>query len=373
MATLHRRRLLHLIGGMAASAMPLASTPVHAGADWRLRWDKLIAAAQAEGALSLITWAATWGGVGFSAAIDAFTTAFPGITVQWLPESAADVWLAAVRRERAAQRYSFDLAIVQPDAALTTGAQDGLWAPLQPLLFHPEVSTDDAWRDGFAARFLDTAGNSAFSWEYQAIHTCAINRNFVDAAEITSVADLVQPPWTGKIIAADPRVGIGLTSAAAISRHWGTDMLRRLLVEQQPTITSDPQELAEGLDSGRYLVAMGLRPKALEAFQQEHPGRGKQITLLDLPDADFAGTTPLLFFDRSPHPAAAALFANWILTREGQTILTSALPTNSARSDVAPVVLDSIATPGQRYYEPDREANFAHTAETATVVRNLLG
>lgn len=81
-------------------------------------------------------------------------------------------------------------------------------------------------------------------------------------------------------------------------------MLNRLFVERQPTIMSDPQESAEGLDSGLYLVAMGLRPKALEAFQQEHPGRGKQITPLDLPDADLAGATPLLYCDRAPQPAA---------------------------------------------------------------------
>ena len=80
----------------------------------------------------------------------------------------------------------------------------------------------------------------------------------------------------------------------------------------------------------------------------------------------------LLHFDRAPHPAAARLFANWILTREGQTLLAGALQTNSARADVPTFQADETGSAGGAHYEPDREANFAHTAATQTLIRGLL-
>jgi ABC-type Fe3+ transport system substrate-binding protein len=81
----------------------------------------------------------------------------------------------------------------------------------------------------------------------------------------------------------------------------------------------------------------------------------------------------LFCFDRAPHPAAAALFANWILTHEVQTILTSGLRTNSAHTDVDPFEPDGIGDENKTYYEQDREANYAHTTATQQFVNGLLG
>ena len=180
----------------------------------------------------------------------------------------------------------------------------------------------------------------------------------------------MDPTWTGKIISSDPRLGIGLHSAAAVSRSAGTDALRRLLVDQRPTIVGEARLLAEALVQGHYPVALGLRPKALAPFRDT--GLVDKVRWLDLPDADFAVTTSLLYFDRAPHPAAARLFANWILTRDGQTLLAGSLPTNSARLDVPPFEADGVGTPGAAYFEPDRESNAEHIAATQRLIRGLL-
>jgi ABC-type Fe3+ transport system substrate-binding protein len=114
-----------------------------------------------------------------------------------------------------------------------------------------------------------------------------------------------------------------------------------------------------------------VRPKALNPLRDR--GLGGNIQYLDLPDADFAGSTAMLYFEQAPHPAAARLFANWILTREAQTTLASSLATNSARTDVDAFEPDGVGTAGRTYYEPDREANYAHTAATRQLIRDLLG
>jgi ABC-type Fe3+ transport system substrate-binding protein len=326
-----------------------------------------------EGKLSLITWGDTWGGPGyggFRQMVATFQQTFPGIAVDWLPENSASVWLDKVRLDRRAGNYSFDLALVQPIPSLIEGRPEGIWAPIGPLLFRPDVLSDHAWRDGLDARFLDNDRNLCLSWEYSVIHTYAINTDLVQPGEITTFDDLLNPKWRGKFISLDPRLGLGLNVAAAIAKSRGTDTLRQLLVDQRPTIVSVAKDLAEEIALGRYPIALGLRPKALAPFQAQ--GLAARIRHLDLPDADYAVTTPILYFDRAPHPAAAKLFTNWILTQAGQTLLTSSLPTNSARTDVVPFVPEGIGTTGKPYYEPEREAHYSHTAATQQLVRDLL-
>jgi iron(III) transport system substrate-binding protein len=264
---------------------------------------------------------------------------------------------------------------VQPDRALADGAADGMWAPLKPLLFRPDVLDDAAWRDGFAARFLDAGGSRCFAWSCQVFHAYAMNIDLLPETAIRSIPDLLDPRWKGKILSPDPRLGMGLLVAASVARRWGGDVLKRLLVDQRPVfVNGGPESVTEPLAHGRYPIALGVRPKALDPLRAR--GVGLQVRYLDLPDADFVASSPLLYFDRAPHPAAARLFANWVLTQEAQAILASSLPTNSARTDVAPGSLDETggtAGPGAAYYEPDREANFAHTAETQRFIRRLLG
>ena len=231
--------------------------------------------------------------------------------------------------------------------------------------------TDQAsWRHGAGSRFLDAGGDLCFAWEYYALRACAINRELVNESEIRNVRDLLQPKWRGKIIFSDPRLGVGLRIAASIARQAGAEVLEPLLRGQRPAIVGEARQLAEAVVEGTHPIAFGLRPKALAPFRAQ--GLDRKVKFLDLADADPVGSTSLLHFDRAPHPAAAQLFANWILTRDGQTALTSNLPTNSARTDVKPFADEGIATPGQRYYEPDRESNYPHNDETERLVRSLL-
>jgi iron(III) transport system substrate-binding protein len=267
---------------------------------------------------------------------------------------------------------AFDVALVQPDRALAEGGPDGLWAPVRPLLFRPDVLDDGVWRDGVDARFLDVGGSLCFSWEYQVVHAYAVNTDLVRPDEITRVTDLLDPRWAGAILSMDPRIGGGLLSAASVARSWGTDALRQLLVDQRPSFSrGGPSEVTDALVHGRHPIALGVRPKALNPLREQ--GLGHNVAYLDLPDADFAATNSLLYFDRAPHPAAATLLANWILTQEAQSTLASTLRTNSARTDVAAFEPDGIATGGTAYYEPDREANYPHTIATQRFVNGLLG
>jgi ABC-type Fe3+ transport system substrate-binding protein len=180
------------------------------------------------------------------------------------------------------------------------------------------------------------------------------------------------------VLSSDPRVGHALSTTAAVAASRGPDVGRRLRVDQPPTVSVGGRHLAEAVVSGRYPVVLGLRPKALASLADrgqprrlDQPPEGGNVRFLDLPEADVAATTSLLYFDQAPHSAAARLFANWVLTQEGQTSLTGNLPTNSARADVAPFLADGVGA-APTYYEPEREANYAPLAETQRLVRDLL-
>lgn len=348
----------------APAATPPAQEASRAG-----DWERLVAAARAEGQLSLVTLVNR----GWSAVIESFERAFPGVAVRRLAESSAPVWWDAVRRGHAAGSQSFDLAFVQPGTTIRGDAAAGLWAPIRPLLFRPDVLDGAAWRGGLDARFLDAGSTLSFDWEHHVHHAYLVKTDLVGEGEITSVRDLLDPKWRGSVLSSDPRTGDGLTAATAVAKAHDEDVLRRLLVDQRPTyIAADGWNSSRAAEfvRGRFPIARNLRPKPLADVRAA--GLANNLKYLDLPDTDFVPSVAMMHVDGAPHPAAAKLFANWILTREGQTLLTANLPTNSARTDVPPFDPDAVGAPGNTYYDPDATANEAHAARTATFVQGLL-
>ena len=344
----------------------IVSTPFSGNPGARQDWDALVREAKGEGTLFILV----RGQAGYRRVTNDFQTAFPNIDVQVFSESSPTAWIERVRAERAAGKYNLDLGFLQPEPALTQGLKDGFWAPLRPLLGRSDVTGDSLWRDGLASRFLDARGQFAFGWEYQVQHAYAVDTRMVNEGEITSVQNLLDQKWRGKIVTSDPRIGSGLLSAASVAKTHGNDTVKRLLVDQQPKVAGSAVDLMDALVKGGYPIAQGVRPKALQPYRDRR--EAGHIKFLDLPDADHVPGTALFAFNNTPHPAAARLFVNWVLARQGQTQLVQHLLTNSARTDVDNYEKDGVGQPGKPYYEPDREANYAHTAATQQFVRGLL-
>ena len=63
--------------------------------------------------------------------------------------------------------------------------------------------------------------------------------------EISSVRDLLNPKWRGKVITSDQRIGSGLFSVASVAKTYSNDVVKTLLVGQQPKVGGGSNLLIE--------------------------------------------------------------------------------------------------------------------------------
>src|SRR5207237_1132941 len=94
---------------------------------------------------------------------------------------------------------------------------------------------------------------------------------------------------------------------------------------------------------------------------------------LDIPELDYATNYTVLLYNKAPHPAAAKLFINWFLSKEGQTVWCKEIPQNSARTDVETFNPEGAATPGKQYYIANHETQYEKQTETLEFISKLVG
>jgi ABC-type Fe3+ transport system substrate-binding protein len=212
---------------------------------------------------------------------------------------------------------------------------------MRPLLFRPDVVGDSNWIDGsFDAGWLDH--DKKFGYTHTANKggdQLWVNTDLVNQGEIKTFADLLDPMWKGKIELQDPRVSgdsfVFLTALRLNLGSQGDELMRKLLVDQQPIIATDPRNTVERLIRGAVAIASGPRTDTLLPFKQQ--GLTDKLFLLRLPETAFKQVSSgLWFINKAPHPNATKLFVNWACTQEGSSAYVRNLITNSRRTDVDP-------------------------------------
>ena len=201
-----------------------------------------------------------------------------------------------------------------------------------------------------------------------------VNTDLVQDGEIKSVEDVLNPKWKGKITSSDPRAqGGGFNPATVMRLSYGDDIIKRLWKDQEVVLSRDERQLTESMVRGRYAIGVGAVYKViLEEFLAQ--GLGKNLKRLDLDNVDSVGASGnvLLVFNHAPHPSAARLFANWLLTREGQTIWTKYALSNSRRVDVEPTTPRLQPDPSRKYPQIDAGGMLDDVAKTQELARAAL-
>jgi iron(III) transport system substrate-binding protein len=103
----------------------------------------------------------------------------------------------------------------------------------------------------------------------------------------------------------------------------GPKFIRRLFGEMDVTLFRDRRQSVDWLAHGKFAVCFFCIPSELGAAQSQ----GLPIGKFDLLK-EGAGITPhtgaIGLMNKAPHPNAARVFINWLLSREGQITVQNA-------------------------------------------------
>lgn len=335
----------------APKVMPVEERPSELAAPvtktgWEAEWERLQKAAQKEGRLVIY---GDQPPLGREAIQKGWREKF-GLEAEFVAGRGAEVAEKLLRERRAGIFYA-DVYTGGATTATIRLKPEGVLAPLEQIIFLPEVVDERVWRGGL---FYDDARRIAGGWGtvQPAIY---INTELVKPGEVKSFDDLLDPKWKGKIVINDPTTtGTGQSTMSAILVLKGEGFIKKL-VEQKPTIFRDQRMQVEWLARGKIPVTIGVD----NSLAKEFKSAGAPIAPV-LPDEGAHITTAtgcVGLVDRAPRPNAARLYINWILTREAQDLWSRAADFASRRLDVAADHLEKErrTEPGKNYVLADEE------------------
>src|SRR5215467_5314714 len=184
---------------LAACAVLLLLAEAHAQSDWKKEWEKTVEAAKKEGQVNVYI-----GGWETVVESGAFQKAYPEIKVTSVGGRGGE----AAKRILAERRAGKFLADVSSEGITSNYRLLHLAKsldPIKPALLLPEVTDESLWYQG-KHRYIDPEGQFVFRYVGTPQKgNVSYNTKLVNPKEISSVWDLVDARWKGKIIARDVR------------------------------------------------------------------------------------------------------------------------------------------------------------------------
>lgn len=314
-----------------------ANQPVSAsaGKNWQQKWDKIVSEAVKEGVVVIGSSAGPQIRNGFS---KAFTGKY-GVKLEFISGKPAEL-VPKIQVQRRAGIYINDIIIAGTGTVVPMLGAEGALEPLDDALVLPEVTEGKNWWGG-ELLWTDPAHRQVAFLAFPGI-TTIINTSQVRTEEIRSYRDLLNPRWKGKVSCLDPTMAGESNSLFTFiaESSLGLEYLREL-GRQEPVFTKDSRILIEWVARGKYPVAIGTKPEVITEFRKA----GAPIAMLRMAEGSYIESAGggVLLMNKAPHPNAALLFLNWLLSREGQMVASEGWGAQSAREDVPIGFLDSIA------------------------------
>ena len=236
----------------------------------------------------------------------AFEKKYPGIKVQYSRATSSDVALK-IRNEARAHRTQADLFDGNNTVFLLEDA--GLVAE-----YRPQAAAD--WPQALR----DTKGHwtalNVFYW------TAAVNTNTVKPEDVPrTYQDLLNPRWKGQIawtydLTPGGPPGFIYNILTTMGQDKGMDYLRAFAKQEPVTIPAAQRVVLDKVISGEYpLAVMILNYHATISIAQGAPVKWLRLEPL------LQSLSMISVVKDSPHPNAARLFAEFVLSDEGQKVL----------------------------------------------------
>ena len=300
--------------------------------NWQTDWERTVQAAKKEGALSLYLFQGE-GELGAMAQL--FQKKYPEINVVVTP-GRGNTFAPKIMAERRAGKYLVDAYIAGATTAYEVLYRAKILDSVRAALILPEVIDESNWWLG-QHHYIDPESRYIFVYlgnvgQYVSYHTKSVS-----PGEIRSHWDFLQPKWKGKILSRDPKISgsqrIGLRGFYH-TPELGAEFIRRLYGEMDVTLTQEIRQATDWLAHGKFAICFFcseiLKVKAqglpVDEFRTAQWKESRVIS------AGNMGSVALP--SQPPHPNAARVFVNWLLSREGQIALqrTTNTPYNSEES-----------------------------------------
>jgi iron(III) transport system substrate-binding protein len=235
---------------------------------------------------------------------------------------------------------------------------------LQPVLeANLLVAYHSPQREAVSGPLNDSAG--FWSGYYINPYVLGYNTTLVKEEEIPKSYDaLLEPRWRGNRIAID-RTAHGLLRglAAAWSEERAVAYLKRL-ADQQPVMALASIMAVDSLHTGNVAMVIARAP-VIQGYKKQLQSPIDWVSL----EPTVAQIDAVMLSAQSPHPNAARLFVDFVLSKEGQGALAG-IQQIPVRRDMEP--RSKTVSQGHRWFveRPDKHVNFR---ETVKLFREIFG
>jgi ABC-type Fe3+ transport system substrate-binding protein len=341
------------------TGLPMASTAqAAAAASSEAEWERTVAAAKKEGKVSVFLYHRE----NIEAAVRVFDKHFPDIQLVTASTSAAETG-PRLMAERRAGKFLWDVCICGPTTPLGVLYAAKALDPIKPSLILPEVADQSKWWEG-KHHYMDPERSHIFVFIGSVdMPNLFYNKNLVDPKEFKSYWEMVNAKWRGKIVALDPRQpGRQRVGGRFIYNipELGEKFLTRLFTEMDVAFSRDDRQALDWLAVGKYSLclfcgnieaarAQGLPVEEFDVYRWK-----------ETPALSSGSNGSVALMNQAPHPNAARVFINWLLSREGQvsfqkTMNSADFLVESMRVDIAkdPVPAAQRRVAGTKYIMMD--------------------
>lgn len=321
-----------LLAGLFVFLPASRSLAAQAKPGWQQDWEKTLEAAKKEGQVNVYI-------AGHEGVLPDFEKDHPGIRVNPVIVRGSQLALRLLS-ERRAEKYLGDVLISGINVTYLQFHTAKGFDPITPALILPEVTDETKWYLN-KHQYSDPEGRYVFNYVGSATYgLVGYNTKLVDPKEFKSYWDLVDPKWRGKILIRDVRQGgPGGGNARFFYHHpeLGAPFLRKLFGDVHPTLFRDFRQGPDWLAVGKFAICLFCETQQLE--QQGLPVDLFEPRVFKEGGGLVQQYGSMGLVNRAPHPNAAKVFINWLLSRRGQIVVQKRTadtdsPADSLRTDI---------------------------------------
>ena len=281
---------------------------------WKNEWEQTLAAAKKEGEIAF------YGSNGYEKVFEIFQKRYPEIKVNAVTGLRGSEYGQRVMTERRAGKYLVDLFIDGVVTPIQVYLKANILEPILPNLMLPEVVDESKWWED-KHHYADSEARYIFIFQGN-VHggENAYNTKLVNPKEIKSYWDFLDPKWRGKIVAYDVnRVSNVAHSLRFLYNHpdLGPEFVRRFFGEVDITYSRDDRQMIDWLAAGKFQLAFFV------GEIEDAAVKGLPVKFFEpssFKEGAFVGPSQggVSLFKNAPHPNAAKIAINWLLSQEGQ-------------------------------------------------------